>query len=68
MTGFMQGREGTHRGYLDVEALAGELLVPGRVFAFLADHRERFSGLDDGGSFPSGRGRPAAEISDSGPS
>ena len=32
----MQGREDAQPGYLDVEALAGELLVPGSVFAFLA--------------------------------
>lgn len=35
-TGLMQGREDAQRGYLDVEALAGELLAPGGVFAFLA--------------------------------
>ncbi|GAC1495609.1 MAG: hypothetical protein NVS2B15_17610 [Pseudarthrobacter sp.] len=37
----MQGREDAQRGYLDVEALAGELLAPGSVFAFLARHRGR---------------------------
>ena len=60
MTGVMQGREGTQRGYLDVEALAGELSVPGTVFAFPADHRERLfpdSMMED--LFPSGRGRPS---------
>src|SRR6478609_8185821 len=40
-TGLMQGREDAQRGYLDVEALAGELLAPGSVFAFLAKHRGR---------------------------
>jgi hypothetical protein len=35
----MQGREDAQRGYLDVEALAGELLDAGSVFAFLAKHR-----------------------------
>jgi hypothetical protein len=40
-TGFMQGREDAQRGYSDVEALAGELLAPGSVFAFLAGHRGR---------------------------
>lgn len=37
----MQGREVGQRGYLDVEALAGELLAPGSVFAFLAKRRGR---------------------------
>ena len=56
----MQGREDAQRGYLDVEALAGELLVPGSVFAFLAEHRGRLfpdSMMED--LFPSGRGRPS---------
>ncbi|WP_104172705.1 IS1182 family transposase [Arthrobacter sp. Y81] len=56
----MQGREDAQRGYLDVEALAGELLVPGSVFAFLAGHRGRLfpdSMMED--LFPSGRGRPS---------
>jgi IS5 family transposase len=56
----MQGREDGQRGYLDVEALAGELLVPGGVFAFLAEHRGRLfpdSMMED--LFPSGRGRPS---------
>jgi len=56
----MQGREDGQRGYLDVEALAGELLVPGSVFAFLAEHRGRLfpdSMMED--LFPSGRGRPS---------
>ncbi|APX01116.1 IS1182 family transposase [Arthrobacter sp. QXT-31] len=56
----MQGREDAQRGYLDVEALAGELLAPGSVFAFLAEHRGRLfpdSIMED--LFPSGRGRPS---------
>jgi hypothetical protein len=56
----MLGREDAQRGYLDVEALAGELLVPGSVFAFLAEHRGRLfpdSMMED--LFPSGRGRPS---------
>jgi IS5 family transposase len=56
----MQGREGAQRGYLDVEALAGELLAPGSVFAFLAKHRGRLfpdSMMED--LFPSRRGRPS---------
>ena len=59
-TGLMQGREDAQRGYLDVEALAGELLAPGSVFAFLAKHRGRLfpdSMMED--LFPSGRGRPS---------
>ena len=59
-TGFMQGREDAQRGYLDVEALAGELLAPGSVFAFLAKHRGRLfpdSMMED--LFPSRRGRPS---------
>ena len=59
-TGRMQGREDAQRGYLDVEALAGELLTPGSVFAFLAKHRGRLftdSMMED--LFPSRRGRPS---------
>lgn len=40
-TGLMQGREDAERGYLDVEALAGEVLAPDSVFAFLSKHRGR---------------------------
>lgn len=56
----MQGREDAQRGYLDVEALAGELLAPGSVFAFLAKNRGRLfpdSVMED--LFPSRRGRPS---------
>jgi Transposase DDE domain/Transposase domain (DUF772) len=56
----MQGREDAQRGYLDVEALAGELLAPGSVFAFLAKHRGGLfpdSMMED--LFPSRRGRPS---------
>ncbi len=56
----MQGREDAQRGYLDVEALAGELLAQGSVFAFLARHRGRLfpdSMMED--LFPSRRGRPS---------
>lgn len=56
----MQGREDAQRGYLDVEALAGELLAPGSVLAFLARHRGRLfpdSMMED--LFPSRRGRPS---------
>lgn len=63
-TGLMQGREDAQRGYLDVEALAGELLAPGSVFAFLAKHRGRLfpdSMMED--LFPSRRGRPSVPAS-----
>ena len=56
----MQGRSETQRDLLDVESVAGHLLKPGSVFAFLAAHRrelfpdEMFADL-----FPSGRGRPS---------
>jgi IS5 family transposase len=56
----MQGREDGQRGYLDVEALAGELLAPGSVFAFLAKNSGRLfpdSMMED--LFPSRRGRPS---------
>ena len=59
-TGFMQGVEDAQRSYLDVEALAGELLAPGGVFAFLAGHRDKLfpdSMMED--LFPSKRGRPS---------
>ncbi len=45
---------------LDVESVAGHLLVPGSVFGFLAEHRLRLfpaSMFED--LFPSGRGRPS---------
>jgi hypothetical protein len=56
----MQGRAGDQRELLDAESVAGHLLRPGSVFAFLAGHRrvlfpdEMFADL-----FPSGRGRPS---------
>ena len=56
----MQGRSEGQREFLDAESLAGHLLKPGSVFAFLAEHRQRlfpdemFEDL-----FPSGRGRPS---------
>jgi hypothetical protein len=37
----MQWREDVQRGYVDVEALAGELLAPASAFAFLARQRGR---------------------------
>jgi IS5 family transposase len=56
----VQGRSDDQRELLDVEAVAGHLLQPGSVFAFLAEHRRRL--FPDGlfaDLFPSGRGRPS---------
>ena len=56
----MQGRSDDQRELLDVESVAGHLLKPGSVFAFLAAHRTRlfppelFTDL-----FPTRRGRPS---------
>jgi hypothetical protein len=56
----VQGRSDDQRELLDVESVAGHLLRPGGVFAFLAAHRVRlfppelFADL-----FPSRRGRPS---------
>jgi Transposase DDE domain/Transposase domain (DUF772) len=56
----VQGRSEVQRDLLDVESVAGHLLKPGSVFAFLAEHRRRlfpdelFADL-----FISGRGRPS---------
>jgi transposase len=56
----VQGRSEDQRELLDAESVAGHLLQPGSVFAFLAEHRgrlfpeEMFADL-----FPSGRGRPS---------
>lgn len=63
-TGYMQGIEAAQRGYLDVEALAGELLAPGSGYAFLAEHRSELfpdSMMED--LFPSKRGRPSIPAS-----
>ncbi|AOT03807.1 IS1182 family transposase [Arthrobacter sp. U41] len=60
----MQGIEDAQRGFLDVEALAGELLAPGGAFAFLAEHRNRLfpdSMMED--LFTSSRGRPSIPAS-----
>jgi hypothetical protein len=56
----MQGEGDRQRELLDVEAIAGHLLVPGSVFAFLAEHRYRlFPAAMFADLFPSGRGRPS---------
>jgi len=56
----VQGREDGQRELLDVESIAGHLLVEGSVFAFLAEHRSRLfpdEAFED--LFPTGRGRPS---------
>lgn len=56
----VQGRSDRQRDLLDVESVAGHLLRPGSVFAFLAGHRGVL--FPDGlfaDLFPSGRGRPS---------
>ena len=56
----MQGRASDQRDLLDVESVAGHLLRPGSVFAFLAVHRREL--FPDGmfaDLFPSGSGRPS---------
>jgi hypothetical protein len=56
----MQGESDRQRELLDVESIAGHLLVPGSVFAFLAEHRHRlFPAEMFVDLFPSGRGRPS---------
>jgi IS5 family transposase len=56
----VQGRSDEQRDLLDVESVAGHLLKPGSVFAFLAGHRrELFPDELFGDLFPSGRGRPS---------
>lgn len=60
----MQGRENDQPQLLDVQALAGQLLAPGTVYAFLAQHRSRLfpdSMMED--LFPSRRGRPSIPAS-----
>jgi hypothetical protein len=56
----VQGRSDDQRELLDVESVAGHLIKPGSVFAFLAAHRARLFPpelFDD--LFPSRRGRPS---------
>jgi IS5 family transposase len=57
---WVQGRSEDQRGLLDVESVAGHLLRPGSVFAFLAGHRrELFPDVLFADLFASGRGRPS---------
>jgi len=56
----MQGRSEDQRELLDAESVAGHLLKPGSVFAFLAEHRRRlFPDEMFADLFPTGRGRPS---------
>ena len=59
----MQGRAADQRDLLDVESVAGHLLKPGSVFAFLAVHRRAlFPDAMFGDLFPSGSGRPSVPV------
>jgi hypothetical protein len=56
----MQGRARMDRELLDAEAIAGHLVPPGSVFAFLAEHRrELFPDSFTADLFPSRTGRPS---------
>src|SRR6266702_1442316 len=56
----MQGRSRLDRELLDAEMIAGHLVPPGSVFAFLATHRtELFPDSFTADLFPSRTGRPS---------
>jgi len=56
----MQGRTSPDRELLDAEMIAGHLVPPGSVFAFLAARRaELFPGSFTADLFPSRTGRPS---------
>src|SRR6266511_3256732 len=56
----MQGRSRMDRELLDAEAVAGDLVPAGSVFAFLAGHRqELFPDSFTADLFPSATGRPS---------
>ena len=58
--GPMQGRAADQRDLLDVESVAGHLLKPGSVFAFLAEHRRTlFPDSMFADLFPGAGGRPS---------
>jgi hypothetical protein len=62
--GLMQGEERIDRELLDAAALAGHLIPPNSMFAFLAGHRAGlFPDEDFADLFPSGRGRPSIPAS-----
>jgi len=57
---WVQGKSKSQRELMDVEAVAGHLLKPGSVFAFLASDRQKlFPDALFEDMFPSGRGRPS---------
>ena len=56
----MQGHDDGQREIYDVDSIAGHLLPPGSVYAFLAEHRhELFPDDAFKDLFRSGRGRPS---------
>src|SRR6266702_1384363 len=56
----MQGRSRLDRELLDAEMIAGHLVPPGSVFAFLAEHRgELFPDSFTADLFASATGRPS---------
>jgi hypothetical protein len=56
----MQGKSRTDRELLDAGEMAGHLVPPGSVFAFLAEHRrELFGDSFTADLFPSATGRPS---------
>jgi len=56
----MQGKSRMDRELLDAGEMAGHLVPPGSVFAFLAEHRrELFPDSFSADLFPSGTGRPS---------
>jgi hypothetical protein len=64
----MQGRARMDRELLDAEVLAGSLVPPGSVFAFLAEHRrELFPDEFTADLFPSRTGRPSLPADLAGP-
>ena len=64
----MQGRTRLDRELLDAEMIAGHLVPPGSVFAFLAGHRtELFPDSFTADLFPSRTGRPSLSATWSGP-
>ena len=63
----MQGQSRMDRELLDAEAVAGHLVPPGSVFAFLAEHRrELFPDSFIADLFPSRTGRPSLSATWSG--
>jgi Transposase domain (DUF772) len=56
----MQGQARGERELLDAQVMVGELVPPGSVFAFLAEHRQRlFPDSFIADLFPSSTGRPS---------